>query len=105
MTHHPIKVLEDGRRKYSNGTFYTPMKDEVRTNKISKPDDPTAIRFHTKWIIPHVFLEDTARRFPETRPDDDAYYHMDKQQQLCQCEVCLRPQAQRYRDRWLRERY
>lgn len=69
MTHHPIKILEDGTRVYANYHRYKPMADELRTNKRRKPDDPRAVRFHTRWYLPLDLLPDEERVMPVTRPD------------------------------------
>ena len=42
------------------------------------------------------------RPMPETRPDDEAYDHMVKRFG-CKCDVCARPQAARWKRKWLRD--
>lgn len=44
-------------------------------------------------------LADEDRVMPETRPDDDAYYHMDTNL-TCRCKPCMRPEAERWRRKW-----
>lgn len=99
MTHRPIKVLEDGTRVYASYHRYKPMADEDRVNTVRKPADPRAVRFHGKWFLPLDVLQDEQRAMPETRPDDQAYDHMNVSL-LCRCEVCMRPEAERHRRRW-----
>lgn len=65
MTQHKIKVLEDGTRVYSNYTRYKPMADAERTNKINRPDDPRAVRFHALWFLPLELLPDEEREMPD----------------------------------------
>ena len=89
MTHHRIRTDEDGTRVYSNYTRYRPLAPEERTNGINRPDDPRAVRFHTRWFLPLELLEDGARAMPETRPDAETLEH----RALCRCDVCKRPQA------------
>lgn len=69
MTHHPIRVLEDGTRVYANYHRYKPMADSERTNKRRKPDDPRAVRFHGNWFLPLDVLPDAEREMPVTKPD------------------------------------
>lgn len=68
MTHHPIKEQADGTRVYANYHRYTPMADELRTNKRKKPDHPEAVRFHTRWFIPLQLLPEEQRAMPATYP-------------------------------------
>lgn len=68
MTHHPIKVLEDGTRVYANYHRYKPKAAEERINGVNKPDDPRAVRFHTKWFLPLDVLDDSKRVMPATYP-------------------------------------
>lgn len=93
MTHRPIRVEPDGTRVYVTGQRYKPRSPEERKYGIKKPDDPRAVRFHGKWFLPLEVLPDDARTLPETRPDSDAYEHS----LLCQCRVCMRPEAERWR--------
>lgn len=102
MTHHPIKVLEDGTRVYVGGRRYKPVPPEQRKTRALKPPDPRAVRYHAQWFLPLELLPDNRRSFPLTRPDDEAYEHAQRTM-MCGCEVCIRPTAQRWRDRWLRE--
>lgn len=102
MTHHPIKVLADGTRVYSRYQRYTPMDPGERVNQVRKPEDPRAVRFHGQWFTPVNVLADGDRIMPETRPDEQAYEHMDRTA-LCRCAVCLRPQAERWRRKWRRD--
>lgn len=96
MTHREIKTLDDGTRLYEDYHRYTPVADEDRKNGVNKPDDPRAVRFHTKWFLPLELLDDGARVMPETRPDTDAYDHADRKPR-CRCMVCRRPEALRWR--------
>jgi hypothetical protein len=102
VTHHEIKVLDDGTRVYSNYSRYTPMPDDQRTNRVRRPDDPRAVRFHGQWFIPLDLAPDEQRVTPETRPDDEAYDHMHTTA-LCRCRVCTRPQAERWRRKWRKD--
>jgi hypothetical protein len=68
MTHHPIRVLEDGTRVYANYHRYKPKPISERKNGVNKPDDPRAVRFHTKWFLPLDVLPDDERVMPTTRP-------------------------------------
>jgi hypothetical protein len=68
MTHHPIRVLEDGTRVYANYHRYKPKTAGERINRVNKPDDPRAVRFHAKWFLPLDVLDDEARVMPVTRP-------------------------------------
>jgi hypothetical protein len=102
VTHHRIKVLEDGTRVYSNGTRYKPLSQEQRKYGVRKPDDPEAQRYHGQWFLPLDLLPDEVRYKMETRPDTDAYDHMSKPRP-CKCDVCRRPEAQRWKDRWRRD--
>lgn len=83
-------------RRYACGTTYTPVAPEDRRYGINKPDDPRAVRFHTKWFLPLEVAPDEQRVMPETRPDTLAWDHRDKTRR-CKCEVCLRPEAQVWR--------
>ena len=102
MTHHPIKTLEDGTRVYSNGTRYKPLSDDERKRKRRKPEDPKAKRWYGEWLLPLPVLPDEDRQQPETRPDTDAYDHMTKTRK-CRCNVCQRPEAAKWKKRWLKE--
>ena len=98
MTHRPIVTLADGTRQYISYHRYTPVAPEDRIYKVRRPDHPEAVRFHGDWFIPLDVIPDEERFFPETRSDEDAYYHGLKTQ-LCNCHVCRRPEAQRFRIR------
>lgn len=102
MTHRPIKVLEDGTRVYASYHRYKPMADEDRVNKVRKPADPRAVRFHGSWFLPLDLLPDEHRVMPETRSDEEAYDHAHKRPR-CRCHVCKRPEAERFKRRWRRE--
>lgn len=102
MTHHPIKVLEDGTRVYSNGTRYKPKAKEDRAYAIRKPPVAGAERRGGTWFHPLVLLPLEARSWPETRPDTDAYDHASKPRK-CRCNVCKRPEAKRWRRMGLRD--
>ena len=105
MTHHPIRVLEDGTRVYSNGGRYKPKSLEERSYGVNKPDDPRAVRFHGQWFLPLEVLPDAERGpIPETISDQDAYDHM-ATNLLCRCPACLRPTAPRWRRKWLKDRW
>ena len=101
MTQHPIKVLEDGTRVYSNHTRYKPLPAEQRKNFVRKPQDPRAVLWHGEWLLPLEVLPDEARDFPETQPDTVAYDHAWKKR--CECSVCRRPQARLWRLKWRRQ--
>lgn len=103
MTHNEVRVLEDGTRVYASYNRYVPVPVEERKIGINKPDHPGAQRFHTRWFLPLDVLPDEQRVWPQTRPDTDAYDHMEITA-LCRCEPCCRPQADRWRRRWLREK-
>ena len=70
MTHHEIRILEDGTRRYSNGTRYKPKADEDRTYTVRKPADPRAVRHGGEWLLPLDVLPDSERTMPPTRPDE-----------------------------------
>ena len=101
MTHHPIKVLEDGTRVYSNGTRYKPKAPEERIYKVRKPTDEGAVLWQGNWLLPLELTDITARVMPETIPDTEAYDHAFKPRR-CKCEVCKRPEARKWRRRGLR---
>ena len=103
MTKHEIVTLPDGTRRYSNYTKYTPVPEDERKYTRRKPDDPAAVRWYGEWILPLRLLPWELRAIPNTRPDDDAYLHMSKGRK-CRCEVCKRPQADKWRKKWWRER-
>ena len=96
MTHHAIKVLEDGTRVYSNGTRYRPVPPEKRKYGVRKPPVEGAVRLGGTWFHPLALLPLAARSWPETRPDTDAFDHAHKPRP-CKCDVCRRPEAQRWR--------
>lgn len=102
MTHHPITVLADGTRVYSNGTKYKPVEQWRRKYGMNKPDDPRAVLWSSRWWLPLELLPDDDRTMPLTRPDTDAYDHFGKRQK-CRCDVCRRPEAQRWKDKRMRE--
>lgn len=97
-----VQVLEDGTRVYAGGARYRPKPEGERLIGSNRPDDPRAVRFHGRWFLPIDVLPDNGRTMPPTRPDEDAYRHMDTNL-LCRCEVCQRPEAERWRRRWRRE--
>lgn len=97
MTHRPIRTEPDGTRVYADGRRYTPRRPEERVYGVNKPDDPRAVRFHTRWFLPLPLLPEAQRTMPATRPDDQTLEHKGS----CRCEVCLRPQA---RALWSRAR-
>lgn len=99
MTHRPIRIEPDGTRVYVSGHRYKPKAPEERAYAINKPDDPRAVRFHGKWFLPLEVIPDEQRVWPETRPDTDAYEHS----LLCQCDVCCRPEAARWRRKQIRD--
>lgn len=101
MTHHPITVLEDGTRVYSNGTRYKPKAEEDRIYAVRKPPVEGAVRLGGTWFHPLALLPQEARSWPETRPDTDAYLHASKPRR-CKCNVCRRPEARVWRLRGLR---
>lgn len=102
MTHHPIRVLEDGTRVYSNGTRYKPKAPEERKYAVRKPPVEGAVRLGDVWYEPLALLPGDQRLWPETRPDTDAYDHASKPRK-CKCLVCRRPEARRWRNQWRRE--
>lgn len=103
MTHLPIETLPDGTRVYSNGMKYKPVPEEERVYARLKPDDPEAVFFKGEWWIPMDFIPDEWRPpFPETRPDTDAYDHMTKPRK-CRCYVCLRPESEVWKAKWLQD--
>lgn len=102
MTHHEIKILEDGTRVYSNGTKYKPLTPEQRKYNVRRPDVEGAVMFQREWWLPLVLLSDEGRaELPETRPDTDAYLHMSKPRR-CKCDVCRRPEAKIWKSKWRR---
>ena len=103
MTHHVIKILEDGTRVYSNYTRYKPKTLAERKYGVRKPDDPRAVMFNKEWFLPLDLVPDELRPMPVTRPDTDAYDHMPKPRK-CKCDVCRRPEALRWKVKWLGER-
>ena len=102
MTSHPVTVLPDGTRVYSNRTKYTPVPAEQRKKISRKPDDPRAVRWKGDWLLPLDLLGDDQRQFPETRPDTEAYDHMAKTHR-CRCVVCRRPGARRWKRMYRRQ--
>lgn len=97
-----VRILEDGTHLYATGHRYKPVPVEERKIGINKPDDPRAVRFHGKWFLPLDVLPDEDRVMPPTREDREAYDHMDTNL-LCQCDVCVRPAAERWRRKWRRD--
>lgn len=102
MTQHPIRELPDGTRVYSNYSRYKPKSPDKRRYKRRKPNDPRAFFWHGYWYLPRSFLNDDVRVMPDTRPDDEAYGHMAKPKP-CKCDVCKRPESQRWKDKWTRD--
>lgn len=102
MTHHVIKVLEDGTRVYSNYTRYRPKAPEERVRQSLRPAEEGAVRWGSLWFLPLALLPGEARLWPETRPDTDAYDHATKPRR-CKCVVCKRPEAQVWRHKRLKE--
>jgi hypothetical protein len=102
VTHHPVKVLADGTRVYSNGTKRKPVPDSERKYKRRKPDVEGAVLWQGNWLLPLAVLPEDARCMPVTRPDTDAYDHMTKPRK-CRCDVCRRPEAKRWKNQWRRE--
>lgn len=103
MTHHPIRVLEDGTRVYSNGTRYKPKApEEWVKGQPRKPAVEGAVWWAGSWVLPRSFLPGDQRLWPETRADEDAYLHAAKPRR-CKCRVCKRPQARKWRAKWRRD--
>lgn len=102
MTHHPINTLPDGTRVYSNGTKYMPKPLDQRKYKVRKPSDPRAVMYNKEWFLPLDVLDDKNRAMPLTRPDTVAYGHMEKPRK-CICDVCRRPESQRWKDKWTKD--
>jgi hypothetical protein len=105
VTHHEIQTLPDGRRRYSNRTHYQPVPADERKYGVNKPDDERAVRFHGQWFLPLSVLPDGDRVLPLTRPDSDAYRHMDRRngRRSCSCQVCKRPEAAKWQRKWRRD--
>lgn len=97
-----IRVLEDGTRIYADGHRYKPKPPAERKNQSRRPDHQDAVRFHGQWFVPLDVLPDGERRMPETRPDTDAYDHASKPRS-CRCAVCQRPEARRWKEKWMRD--
>jgi hypothetical protein len=102
VTHHPIRVLDDGTRVYSNGVRRKPVPDSERKYGRRKPDDPRAVLWSSRWWLPLEVLPLDDRLMPETRPDTDAYDHAAKPRK-CKCNVCRRPESKRWKNQWRRE--
>lgn len=100
MTHHEITVLEDGTRVYSNRTKYKPVALKDRKYKVRKIEG--AIFFRGEWFQPLDLTDPAERVMPETRPDSDAYDHIEKKL-VCKCSICKRPAAERWRRKWRRD--
>lgn len=100
----PVRIEPDGTRVYERGYRYRPKPPEERTYAVRKPEDPRAVRFRGDWFLPLELVEEGARVMPATRPDSDAYDHMDRTAN-CRCEVCTRPGniAERWRNKWRRD--
>lgn len=78
MTHRPIRVEEDGTRVYADGHRYRPVPPEKRRNRVRKPDQPGAVRFHGQWFLPLQTLPDEERVMPLTRSDKAAPWQRPK---------------------------
>lgn len=96
-----VAVLEDGTRVYAGGARYRPKPAAERKIGVNRPADPAAKRFHGRWFLPLPLIEESLREWPETRPDSDALEHMSIRL-TCNCEVCQRPEAERWRRKWRR---
>ena len=92
----------DGTRVYDKGYRYRPKPPEERTYAVRKPDDPRAVRWHGQWLLPLPLATESERVMPATRPDSDAYEHAGRTV-MCGCDVCVRPEADRWRRKRLRE--
>lgn len=104
MSQHPVKVLDDGTRVYSNYTRYTPVPDSERKYAKRKPNDPRAFRHNGDWLLPLPLTPDTKRpKMPVTRPDTDAYEHAELYGARHNCDVCRRPEALRWIRKWYRD--
>lgn len=101
MTSHPVTILEDGTRVYSNRTRYTPMPAEARKNSVRKPDDPRAFRWKGDWLLPLDLVAEEQRVLPETIPDTVAFDHAYRR--YCRCPACRRPTARAWRKKWRRQ--
>ena len=97
-----MKVLADGTRVYDGGARYRPVDPSARKIGVNRPANPLAQRFHGRWFEPLELVDDELREWPETRPDTDAFEHMSISL-TCNCQVCQRPEAERWRRRWRRE--
>ena len=102
MTHRPVRVMPDGRRVYADGHVYRPVPAAERKRAVRKPQDPRAVRWGGEWLLPLPLIPERLRRMPETRPDSEAYDHMERTFN-CRCEVCSRPDAKRWRNRWRKD--
>lgn len=102
MSIHPIRTLPDGTRVYSQGQKYKPKPQAERKYKVRKPDDPRAVRWCGTWLLPIDVLNDEQRSMPETREDRETYEHMSRSV-LCDCDVCRRPTADRWRRKWRKD--
>lgn len=92
----------DGTRVYTGGRTYRPVPEEQRKYARRKPADPRAVPYGGKWFLPLELIDDAARVMPATRPDTDAYDHAHLRPR-CRCEVCKRPEALRWRQKWQRD--
>ena len=98
MTHHVIRVEEDGTRVYSNHTRYKPKAASERKYKVRKPDDPTAVRWKGEWWVDREVLPDSARSMPATRQDRDAFDHW-LVNRNCRCVVCRRDESKPWKEK------
>lgn len=85
----------DGTRVYPKGLRYKP----IGNRGVNKPDDPNAEYLNGRWYLPLPLLPPEQRTMPPTRPDEDAYDHMAKPRP-CKCDVCARPESQRWKQLW-----
>lgn len=106
MTLHPIRILPDGTRVYSNYTKYKPRSGDERTYRKFPEEDPRAYRWQKTWFWLRDVLEDSERKLPETRPDSEAYDHARNRAEMCWCDVCCRPASmvQKYYRKGRRDR-
>ena len=101
MSQHKVLVLEDGTRRYSNYTKYVPVSRDQRKYAVRKPVVPGSLIYQGQWYLPLVLSPLDQREMPPTRPDTEAYDHMAKPRR-CKCEVCKRPEAEVWKDKWRR---
>ena len=98
----PLYVQPDGTRVYRSYHRYTPVAPEDRVYGVRKPDDPRAVRWGGKWLLPLDVLPDAERAMPDTRPDEEAYEHRGDAPK-CRCDVCRRPAAKRWKEKYDRD--